>query len=173
MIRGPKRWLMIGLGIARIVIAAPRPTPERRLHRHLAVAEPLLDLDVPWAISGSVALALQGVAVAPRDLDIVTAAEHAEAVAEAIGGEVVEPVADRERDGIRGRLGKRHVDGIEVEILGGVQNRLPGGGWSEPPDVTAERLFVDGVPVVSLDALRASYAARDRDDRVALIDGAR
>lgn len=143
-----------------------------RVAGHLALTEPLLALgdDVTWAISGSVALALQGVPVRPRDLDILTGAEHAGAVADAIGGEVVEPVADRERDGIRGRLGRRRVGDIEVEILGGVQNRFPDGGWTDPPDVAAERVYVDGVPVVSLGALRASYAARGRDDRVGLID---
>jgi hypothetical protein len=61
-----------------------------------------------------------------------------------------------------------------VEILGDVQNRLPSGAWSAPPQLERDtvRLAWEGHdwPVVSLTALRAAYVAMNHPQKVALID---
>lgn len=132
---------------------------------------------IPWSVSGSVALALHGVEVECGDLDILTTAAAAPRVGALLAGEELEPVRFRERGRVRGHIGRVRLGGVDVEVLGDVQNLLAGGGWSEPPRLGGEVELLElagrPCPVVRLAALRAAYAAMQRPERVALIDAAR
>lgn len=127
-----------------------------------------------WATSGSAALALQGVPVSCADLDLATTADGAPAVEQALAGDVIEPLGFRERGVIRGHLGRVKLVGIEVEVLGDIQNRQPDGTWTPPPRLSEHihyvRLNEKPCPVLNLTYLRAAYTAMGRTDKVRLIE---
>ena len=145
-------------------------------HRHALelVCQRLVSTPVDWAVSGSAALALQGVPVSCADLDLATTALDAGAVERALAGHVIEPVGRRARGAIRGHLGRSELASIEVEILGDVQNLLPDGTWTPPPRLDEHTNYValNGrrCPVLDLSYLRAVYVTMGRTDTVHLID---
>ncbi len=59
-----------------------------------------------WGVSGSVALALHGLEVECRDLDLLTTATGAPRVAALLGGDTLEPLRFRSRGGLRGHIGR-------------------------------------------------------------------
>jgi hypothetical protein len=144
--------------------------------RRFAAQSGLEVQSIAWAVSGSVALSLHGIAVDCRDLDILTAGDSATAVSSLLAGTEIEPVEFRSRGGLRGFTGRVRLEAMDVEILGDVENELPDGRWSPPPrlDRDVERLAFAGqeCPVMSLSALRDAYAAMGRPEKVALIEGA-
>jgi hypothetical protein len=140
------------------------------------IADRLQGSQVPWAVSGSVALVLQGVPVSCGDLDLVTTADGAIEVASRLNPEMTEAVASTTRGSIRGQLGRARVGAVELEILGDVQN-LVAGSWTEPPCLQEAVVRVPlgdrELPVIDLAHLRAAYLAMGRREKVALIDAAR
>jgi len=74
-----------------------------------------------WWLVGSAALAARGIALAPRDLDVIVDADDAPAAAARLADVLVEPLAPG------GRLGRwwlRAFAGARVEIVGGVDRAL-------------------------------------------------
>jgi hypothetical protein len=129
-----------------------------------------------WATSGSVALALQGIQVTCHDLDLVTSADGAPEVERLLASRVVEPTSFQTRGRIRGHLGRIQLAGVEVEVLGDVQNLLPDGTWTEPPQLDLHVAHVPfgerTCPVLGLPYLREAYAALGRSEKVRLIEEA-
>lgn len=138
----------------------------------LTLAERLADADVAWALTGSTSFALQGVPVDPDDVDVQTNVGDAATVAECFPDCVVDPVAFSEGEGIRSEFGVLDIEGVRVEVMGGVQ-RWEDGRWSAPTDVTEHREFVSlhgtSVPVLSLGYEVEAYDALGRDDRATLL----
>ncbi|MEO9176550.1 MAG: hypothetical protein ABI317_13630 [Gaiellales bacterium] len=147
-------------------------------HRALeTVCGRLEGLELEWAVSGSVALVLQGVETTCNDLDLLFTSWSVRIAESLLAREIDERVAPRRRVDIRGLLGRAQIEGISVELLGDVQNALPDGRWSDPPRIVDQRTWVPfgerDCPVVTLAALEASYALRGRADKVRLIREAR
>ena len=100
----------------RMVLQAARvePVPWR------AALEAVLERVEPdgWWLAGSAALAVRGVPVAPRDIDLISDADGCARLADALADVLVEPLVDG------GRLGERwfraFVGGARVECVGGV-----------------------------------------------------
>ncbi len=132
--------------------------------------------NVVWAVSGSVALALQGVSVSCQDLDLVTTANGAVELESRLAAEITEPVSFTTRGPIRGYLGRACLRGVDVEILGAVHNLMPDGTWTDPPQFNAETVHVRfgerECPVVGLVHIRAAYLAMGRSEKVRLLDDA-
>ena len=100
----------------RMVLQAARfePVPWRAaLEEVLARVEP-----DGWWLAGSAALAVRGVPVAPRDIDLISDADGCARLADALADDLVEPLVDG------GWLGERwfraFVGGARVECVGGV-----------------------------------------------------
>lgn len=126
-----------------------------------------------WALGGSLALALHGLPVGCRDIDLLTTAADAVRLTE-LPGTKIEPVRFRTRPRLRGHIGRIRVHEVEVEILGDVENELADGSWSAPPPLGDELEHIDfeghSCPIFALTALRAAYEAMERPEKVALID---
>ncbi len=147
---------------------------------HLAVlralGERLDTLPCDWAITGSLGLALRGIDIAVRDVDVRTDRDGARAIAHAFAAAVERPVAFTESESIRSHFGSLRIEGIVVEIMGDMQQRLADGAWEDASawrrHVT--RVDVEGlaVPVLSLAYEREMYARLGRADKVDLIRGA-
>jgi len=139
---------------------------ERVTHR-LAAA------DLVWALTGSAGHALQGADLEPKDLDVQTDEFGAYRIVDLLFEYCTRPAEYRRTDVIRSHFATLNVDGVDVEVMGAVQTRSPGGSWEEPVDVAANRTFVDfrglAVPVMSLDHEVAAYERLGRRERVAVL----
>ncbi|MEW5933231.1 MAG: hypothetical protein AB1816_06580 [Bacillota bacterium] len=127
--------------------------------------------DIAWALTGSMAFALQGVPVGPHDIDIQTDEAGAYAIQSLFRDRVQRPVRFSEAANVRSHFGALTLDGIEVEIMGALQKRLPSGHWEPPVDVKALRIFVPWqgyrVPVLPLEYECGAYARLGRHERAA------
>ncbi len=95
------------------------------------------------------------------DIDVITRASSAFALAASLGGDILQPVTYATRGGIRGYLGRVVVCSVEVDVLGGLEARGSTGTWSRPPilDRFVHRVAIDGAvfPVVRLSYLVGVY----------------
>ena len=123
---------------------------------------PVLD----WALTGSTALALQGVDVVAHDIDLQTSAEDAYRAEERLKEFVVTPVREVISQHMRSHLGKLEINGIQVEIMGDIQKRAADGPWDEPPRLEQNKQWVvfEGLrlPVLALEYEYRAYLQMGR-----------
>jgi hypothetical protein len=133
--------------------------------KHFDVLDLLLDclqgMSDPWALTGSLGMALQGVPLDVHDIDLQSSADGAYAIAGRLAEYVRQPVYWRESERIRSHFGALEIDGLQVEIMGGVQKRLPDGSWEAPVDVAQQRIWIPfgerQAPVLSLEHEARAY----------------
>jgi hypothetical protein len=74
---------------------------------------------------------------------------------------------------IQRHLGRPRLADVDVEVLGDVQNLLPNGAWTAPPQLdmhlTWLRLGDRRCPALELPYLRDAYEAMGRAEKVRLI----
>jgi len=128
---------------------------------------------IPFAVVGSVALAVRGVDVCPGDIDVLTTPEGADALGESYRDVLVVPVATEPGFG---RWGRAFTGGIRVEWLGtptAVQEGpwpLAAAEWSVASPFDEIRWENRTLRVPPLELQRRVEAHRHRLDRVAAID---
>ena len=132
-------------------------------------------LNHPWAITGSLGLALQGVAVEVHDVDIQTDKEGAYQIVGLLTGKVVKPVTFQESEGIRSHFGEIETDGCRIEIMGDIEKKSKL-GWEGPPQLSEILRIVRfeelSVPVLDLDYERSAYRLLNRMATVEAIEQA-
>jgi hypothetical protein len=136
-------------------------------------ARRLDNAQIDWWLTGSAALAVRGIPVAPRDLDIVVSDEGAAAAATAFHDVLIEPAVPVE--GWFCRWWGRAWIGARVEWVGGVTEAAD---QPLPTDfgliaaATRDRVAWNDltISVPSLELQRAVSARRGLTDRVRLID---
>ena len=104
-----------------------------RLIAGLAAKEPGL----VWALTGSTSFALQGMDVTAHDIDIQADRDSAYQLGGLLAGYCIEPVRFCSTERIRSHFGKFQVGLAEIEIMGDIEKRQPGGGWEGPPSLGA------------------------------------
>ena len=147
-----------------VVARNPRWRPVlREIARRLAEAE------VRYTVVGGTSLALHGLPLPVKDLDIETDSEGAYRFAALFEAHVVEPVMLRESRSYRSHFGKFDFDGVQVEVMGRLERR-EGDAWVPTEAVNTETVELEGVPVrVSwLEDETLAYIRRGRLDRAAL-----
>ena len=136
----------------------------------------LANTEVMWVLTGSLGLALQGVETDVHDIDVQTDRAGALELARLLAEYVVRPVVLKEDALVRSYLGAAEIDGVEVEIIGDIQKRPPGGRWGPPPDLArlAVTMEAGGFPVrvLPLEYERDAYRAMGRFEKAELIDRA-
>jgi hypothetical protein len=148
------------------------------MHQHLVVLRGLVaeltDLPSPWALTGSLSLAIQGLPVVPRDVDVQTDRRGAYDIAHRFAANVIRPVRFSAADRIRSHFGAVLLDGITVEIMGDVEKRLADGTWEQAADISRIRHVVeyDGirVPLLRLEHECDAYRKLGRVERADLIE---
>ncbi len=151
------------IGAAQALHDPRRLDALRILHDRLEdPALPALD----WALTGSTALALQGVDVVAHDIDLQTNAEDAYRAEERLQEFVVTPVREAISQHIRSHLGKLEMHGIQVEIMGDIQKRAADGPWDEPPRLEQNKLWIEfeglRLPVLALEYEYRAYLQMGR-----------
>jgi hypothetical protein len=145
--------------------------------RYLGVLRQICELmqgsQIDWAVTGSLGMVLQGMDLPVHDIDLQTDEDGAYEIERRLAEFVVKPVLFKGSDRMRSRLGKLAIDGIQVEVMGAIQKRLPDGSWEQPVQVAEHRHWVDvqdlKVPVLSLQYEAEAYQVMGREDRAAAI----
>jgi hypothetical protein len=100
-------------------------------------------LDCPWAFTGSLGMAIQGMQVQVHDIDIQTDQQGAYLIQDRLQAYGVREVGFSESARIRSHFGEFRIGKVKVEVMGDVEKRLPDGTWLAPPDLSR---IVVGVP---------------------------
>lgn len=128
---------------------------------------------VSWAITGSLGMALQGLPVSPRDIDLQTDAQGAAAIQALLGEFVRQPVGLRETETMRSVYARLQIADVEVEIIGDIQRREPGAAWEPPTDLQHQRRWVyyDGrmLPVLSIAYEAGAYRRMGRAQKAEML----
>jgi hypothetical protein len=128
---------------------------------------------VLWVVTGSLGFALQGMSVAIHDVDIQTDAVGAYEIERRFAAEVARPVAFSQAERIRSHFGALRLHGIDVELMGDIEKRLPDGSWDGPVDVMRHRRWasVTGmqIPVLDLAYEAEAYARLGRTEKAELL----
>jgi len=115
----------------------------------------LKDSSITWVITGSLGMALQDVDVEINDIDIQTTPNGAYEIEKLFSEYIVEPISYLISENIRSHLGKLQINGIEVEIMGGIQKLIENQTWEEPINLENHRRFITidkmHIPVLSLE----------------------
>ena len=129
----------------------------------------LADRSIHWAITGSLAFALQGFAGEVHDIDLQSDREGAYQVERLCSEFVVRPVQYAASARVRSYFGALDLAGVQVEIMGALQKRLPDGTWEAPVDVEQHKIWVAfagmRLPVLSLAYEAQAYRLLGRLDK--------
>jgi len=80
--------------------------------------------NVSWVLIGSTSLALQGVDIKPKDVDILTSKGGAFEIGELLKEYEVEPVRLKKSELFESFFGEFNVNGIEVEVMGDMKEKV-------------------------------------------------
>ena len=137
------------------------------------IAEQLRGTSITWAVTGSCSLALQGVPVAVHDIDLRTTAKDAYTLEALFRPYQKRPVSFASTGSVQSHFGALEINGIQVEIIGDMQHRLPDGTWEPIVDMNRFKVWVAlediELPVMSLPFLYEAYQLLGRTDKVALL----
>jgi hypothetical protein len=127
-----------------------------------------------WAVGGSASLALHGLPVDPRDLDLLADQVAAAELIDGLRDAVVSDEASWDRGDVRAvRRALAVVGGVEVEILVGVEAVGPTGDVVVPtPDLDhLDRVIVSGrpIPVLPLSTMQVLLDATGKRERAAMV----
>jgi hypothetical protein len=132
---------------------------------------------ISWALTGSLGHRLQGVDVSVHDIDIQIAEADIWKVADLLAEyQVIEPYR-RNSERMSSIFGTLEINGILVELMGGIRKRVaPGHAWGPPTDPAAFRVFRRfgelHVPVMSLPYEVSAYEQIGRPERAAQLRAA-
>ena len=133
------------------------------------IARQLDAAGVVYAVVGGTSLALHGLPVRVKDIDIETDVTGAYRFAELFSDRVVDPVVFKESRLYRSHFGRFSFDGVDVEVMGRLQRR-EGDAWVPTEVAHTETIHVDGTPVKAswLEEEALAYIRRGKLDRAAL-----
>jgi len=138
----------------------------RGLRDALLTFESAVGGDIPWAVDGSTALALQGIDLVPEDIDILTDREGAYAIGHRLKEFVVRPVAYGRTQRYSSHFGTLSMRGVRIDVMGNLKT-FRNGKWTKtqnPSSVKLRRVAVGErlIPVVSLDSLSGTGYFEER-----------
>ena len=153
-------------GVEHLLVVAHKPAWREVLKR---IVRRLDEAGVPYTIVGGTSLALHGLPLRVKDLDIETDVAGVYRFAALFADHAVMPVALRESAFYRSHFGQFDFDGVQVEIMACMERR-EGDAWVATQVSNVEVVAVDGMPVnVSwLEEEALAYIRRGRLDRAAL-----
>lgn len=88
------------------------------------IKERIGEEDIRWVIVASTSLALQGVDIEPKDIDILTDKEGAFQINILLKEYETKPVSFGRFDPFRSYFGKFEINGIGVEVMGDLETRI-------------------------------------------------
>lgn len=136
------------------------------------IAQKLQDKDINWAIIGSTNMALHGIDIAPKDLDITTNLEGLGIISDIFSEHKVgEPVVKQpEIEGYKEFTEQTlELNGVEVQICGEYEDDIY---YRSFIDGEIEEIDIEGVkvPVFSLKAEARAYRITKRKNKAKIIE---
>lgn len=124
---------------------------------------------IPYRVVGGTSVALHGVPVHVKDLDLETTAAGAYQIAALLGEYIERPVTFSESPVYRSYFGQFRIDGVLLEVMGDLERR-EGDGWVPSGTGTETTVLFEDVPVRVpwLEEETLAYIRRGRLDRAAL-----
>lgn len=141
----------------------------RALH---LILDRLAEREIPWALSGSAALFLNGMQVEVHDLDLTTDETGVRAIADALAEFVVTPPGWWETDKFASQFARLQVDGGQVDIVGRpfVVKRAEGTVALQPWSIRRNIAFEGRkLPIIPLEAQLIAYVMMERETKAGLI----
>jgi len=133
----------------------------------------LEETDIVWVLTGSLGLAIKGIPLTPHDIDIQTDRAGVYEFARIFADDLVQEPFFWETEHTQSWVAKFEIDGIQVEVMGDMRHRDEDGGWDDPPNLEAVRLYIQvaemRVPTLSLDFEEEAYRSMGRYDKASLI----
>ena len=153
-------------GVEHLLVVAHKPAWREVLKR---IVRRLDEAGAPYTVVGGTSLALHGLTLRVKDLDIETDVAGAYRFAALFADHTIMPVALRESAIYRSHFGQFDFDGVQVEVMACLERR-EGDAWVATQVSNTEVVAVDGMPVnVSwLEEEALAYIRRGRLDRAAL-----
>jgi hypothetical protein len=139
--------------------------------KHIKVLRLLCDRleGVNWVLTGSTSFAIQGLPLIPHDIDIQADVDMSYEIEKRLAEFVTQPICFSGNEKIRSQLGRLFIDGIQVEIIGGIEKQLSDGTWETPPDIDANKRYFTledlRIPVLSLRYEEDAYRKMGRIER--------
>jgi len=88
------------------------------------ICDKLTQRDIRWVLMGSTSLTLQGVNVAPQDIDILTDKDGAYKINELLKDYEIQPVEYRQSRRLRSYLGEFRISNVKVEVMGNYEEKV-------------------------------------------------
>jgi S-adenosylmethionine-dependent methyltransferase len=154
-------------GASQHLLAVGRRPLWREVLRKLA--RDLAQAGNAYTLTGSANLALHGVPLLAKDLDLEMSAEDAGRFQERYAPFAKLPVALRQDERYRSHFGRFEIGGVMVEVMGDLQRREEG-SWKPTANLTREQVDLDGVAVQAawLEEETLANLRRGRLERAAL-----
>ncbi len=110
---------------------------------------------INWAVGGSTSQALQGLDIDPKDIDILTDKNGAFMTEKLLKEFLTEAVEYRKSEKFKSYFSIFLIEGIKVEIMGEIINKLPEGNlWGKNADLH-QKVFINfgniKIPVIPLE----------------------
>jgi hypothetical protein len=132
--------------------------------------------DLPWTLTGSAGLRLQGVDIPVNDLDLQTDAQTIYIIEKYLTEFVKTPVHVWESEHTLSHHGQAEINGLQVEFLGDMRHRSSSSDWEPAVDIASARIWVDWrelqIPVLPLQHEALAYEKMGRTQKAELIRSA-
>lgn len=123
---------------------------------------------INYALIGSLNLQIQGIDIKPNDIDILTTPEDIKKIEQILKGYQTKEVYFDESGGVNSFKTFFEIEGIEVEVLGNVDNTC------RPKDSLIKKIIIDfngiKLPCIPLEEELFAYQKMGREDKVNLIN---
>lgn len=149
--------------------------PEKSLEVFRFIYRRLEGEEINWVLTGSLAFAMQGLPLTPRDIDIQTDRQGAYRFGELFAEFVTHPVGtDRAGERLRSHFGDFQIEGVQVQVMGDLQKReSPEHEWEPPTDLDRHKRWLEfggmRVAVLDLEYEAESYRKMGRLERAELL----
>ena len=153
--------------VEHLLVVANKPRWRRAM---AAIARQLDAAGVRFTVSGGAALALHGLSIPVRDLDLTTDRAGVYRFQELFSAQATQPVRYLESADYRSHFGRFDIDGVAVEVMAELEWR-EGERWLPITAATETQIDVEGVlvSVAWAEEEFLAYIRRGRMDRAAFV----
>lgn len=150
--------------------------PEQHVQVLRLLIEKIPPTELPWALTGSAGLRLQGVETPVHDLDLQTDAQTIYVIEQRLTEFIKTPVHVWESEHTLSHHGQAEINGLQVEFVGDMRHRSPAEIWETAIDIASIRVWVSWhelqVPVLPLQHEALAYEKMGRVQKAELIRAA-
>jgi len=127
-----------------------------------------------WAVTGSASLVVRGISNVANDIDIICNSNMAHVFSSMLSVYVHNDLSYSENGNIRSLFSSYKIDGVEIEIMADISNRLGDGVWYPNSDWSGEIEVLDidelSIPVMNLEYEKRMSKALGNHERFSILN---